>query len=121
MSYTLFVRIEILPVARQHSLLDEELRAAIEYPLFRYAITTRYPDANTYMFVARIENQACIEVAAEDEDGIEWAVFHGMMLTAARAREVHEHSHGTIDLRNDVPIQRPFIGPQTEPVTREDH
>lgn len=38
-------------------------------PLLRYAIDTAYPDADTYMFIGRIDNEPWIEVAAEDEEG----------------------------------------------------
>lgn len=106
------MRIAILPTGWQHSITADEIRAIITNPLLRFAITTVYPDANTYMFVGRINSQPWIEVGAEDVDGITWAVFHAMMLTAHVARDVYDLSSGTIDLRNDLPTQRPFIGPQ---------
>ena len=106
------MRIEILPSAWQHSVTGDEIRAIITYPLLRFAIDTRYPDADTYMFIGRIADQALIEVAAEDEDGTDWVVFHAMMLTARIAREAYVHSAGAIDLRDHIPPQRPSIGPQ---------
>ncbi len=88
------------------------MRAVISYPLLRYAITTPYLDANAYMFVGRIAQQPWIEVAAEDEDGETWAVFHSMLLTKRTANDVYDISEGTIDLRHQVVGQRAFIGPQ---------
>lgn len=107
-----YVRIEILPAGWQNSLTGDEIRAIITYPLLRYAITTAYPDADTYMFVGRIDNEPWIEVAAEDEEGINWAVFHAMILTTRVAQEVYEISGGVIDLRDELSPQRPHIGPQ---------
>jgi hypothetical protein len=107
------VRIEPLPTAWQHSITGDEIRAVITYPLLWYGITTAYPDSDTYMFVgSRTNNEPWIEVAAEDEDGHTWAVFHAMMLTPRVAGEVYEISGGIIDLRNDLSPQRPYIGPQ---------
>jgi hypothetical protein len=63
------------------------------------------------MCIGAIENEPWIEVAAEDEDGITWAVFHAMILTPRVAREVFQVSGG-IDLRDDISPQRPYIGPQ---------
>jgi hypothetical protein len=108
------VRIKVLPTGWQHSITGDEIRAVISYPLVRYGITTAYPDADTYMFVARIESQPWIEVAAEDEDGHTWAVFHAMILTARVANEVYEISGEIIDLRDDLSPQRPDIGSQYE-------
>jgi hypothetical protein len=111
--YTFGVWIECLPTAWQHSITGDEIRAVISYPLLRYGITTAYPDADTYMFVGnKINNEPWIEVAAEDEDGHTWAVFHAMMLTPRVAGEVYDISAGIIDLRNDLSPQRPYIGPQ---------
>lgn len=84
----------------------------ITFPLLRYAITTAYPDADTYMFVGRIENEPWIEVGAEDVDGETWVVFHAMLLTSRGAHDVLVLSGGLIDLRDEVVPQRPFIGPQ---------
>lgn len=114
MSYTSEPRIEFAPHAWQHSIEAWEIRAVIEYPLLRYAITTRrFPDANTYMFVGNTgDAEPWIEVAAEDEAGEAWIVFHAMMLTPKTAAEVHIHSENTVDLRDQCTRQRPFIGPQ---------
>ena len=102
-----------LPTAWQHSIAGDEIRAGISYPLLRYGITTAYPDADTYMFVGGgIDNEPWIEIAAEDEDGHTWAVFHAMMLTPRVAQEVYDISNGAIDLRNDLSPQRLYIGPQ---------
>jgi hypothetical protein len=106
------VRIECLPHAWQHSITGDEIRAVVMYPLLRYVITTAYPDAETYMFVGRIEREPWIEVGAEDEDGENWAVFHAMLLTPRRAQDVFHLSGGLIDLRGELVPQRPFIGPQ---------
>ena len=108
------MRIEILPIAWQHSITEDEIRAIITYPLLRYGITTAYPEADTYMFIGKINNQPWIEVASEDEGSANWAVFHAMILTPRVAREVYVISHGTIDLRDETAPQRPFIGPQFE-------
>ena len=103
-----------MPHSRQHSIDEHEMRAVIEYPLVRYAITTRaFPDAGTYMFVGNVTDDGpWIEVAAEDEDGQTWVVFHAMMLSPKTAAEIYSHSNGTVDLRNDCATQRKFIGPQ---------
>jgi hypothetical protein len=106
------VEIECQPTAWQYSVTGDEIRAIITYPLLRYGITTTHPDADTYMFIGRINNEPWIEVAAEDVDGITWAVFHAMILTPRVANEVYEISGKTIDLRNDLSPQRPYIGPQ---------
>lgn len=53
-------------------------------------------------------------MAAEDENGQTWVVFHAMMLTPKTAAEVYTHSEGTADLRDQCPRQRPFVGPQYE-------
>lgn len=84
----------------------------ITFPLLRYAITTAYADADTYMFVGRIENEPWIEVGAEDVDGETWIVFHAMLLTSRGAQDVLALSGGLIDLRGEVVPQRLFIGPQ---------
>jgi hypothetical protein len=84
-----------------------------QLPLLRYAITTAaLPEADAYMFVGRVNNEPWIEVAAEDVDGTLWAVFHAMILRARIADEVFQISGGTIDMRNDLAPQRPYIGPQ---------
>ncbi|GFG75415.1 hypothetical protein MBOT_27800 [Mycobacterium botniense] len=107
------VRIECLPSAWQHSITSDEIRAVISYPLLRYGITTVYADADTYMFVGnRVNNEPWIEVAAEDQDGHTWVVFHAMMLTLRVADEVYDISGGIIDLRSDLSPQRPYIGPR---------
>lgn len=106
------MRIEAQPTAWQHSITGEEIRAILAFPLLRYAITTTYPDADTYMFIGRIDNEPWIEVAAEDVDGLTWAVFHAMLLTARRAADVYDITHGVINLRDDLTPQRPYIGPQ---------
>lgn len=106
------MRIEPLPTAWQHSITGDEIRTVISYPLLRYGITTAYLDADTYMFVGKIDDQPWIEVAAEDEYGHTWAVFHAMILTPRVADEVYVVSGGVIDLRNDLATQRPYIGPQ---------
>lgn len=84
----------------------------ISHPLLRYAITTAYPDADTYMFIGKIGNEPWIEVAAEDVDGEFWDVFHAMLLTARVAQDAYNLSGGVIDLRGELVTQRPFIGPQ---------
>lgn len=115
MEYTFGVRIEGLPSAWQHSITAAEIRAVISYPLLRYTITTvAHPEAATYMFVARVNNEPWIEVAAED-DGDRWLIFHAMPLTARVAREIYTLSAGTIDLRDDIAPPRPHIGPQDRP------
>jgi hypothetical protein len=106
------VRIKFLPHAWQHSITGDEMRAVISYPLLRYAIITPYPDADSYMFVGQVGQEPWIEVAAEDEDGQTWAVFHAMLLTERTANDIYAISGGTIDLRDRVVRQRPFIGPQ---------
>lgn len=106
------VRILCAPTAWQHGITGDEIRATITYPLLRYGITTAFPDAETYMFVSRIGNEPWIEVAAEDEDGDTWSVFHAMLLTGRSAREVYHVSGGIIDLRGSLSQQRPYIGPQ---------
>jgi hypothetical protein len=88
------------------------MRAVISYPLLRYAIITPCPGADCYMFVQQTRQEPWIEVAAEDEDGENWAVFHAMLLTDRTANDVYELSGGGIDLRGQVVKQRPFIGPQ---------
>lgn len=88
------------------------MRAVISYPLLRYAIITPYPDADSYMFVGQVGQEPWIEVAAEDEDGETWAVFHSMLLTGRTANDIYDMSGGTIDLRGHVVRQRSFIGPQ---------
>jgi hypothetical protein len=108
------VRIGCLPHAWQHSITGVEIRAVITYPLLRCAITTAYPDAETYMFIGRVEREPWIEVGAEDEDGKNWAVFHAMLLTPRGARDVYLLSGGLLDLRGELVPQRPFIGPQYE-------
>jgi hypothetical protein len=106
------VRIRCLPTAWQHGITGDEIRAVISFPLLRYGITTAYPDADTYMFVGAMNNEPWIEVAAEDEDGHTWAVFHAMVLTPRVAAEVYEISGDIIDLRADLSPQRPYVGPQ---------
>jgi hypothetical protein len=108
------VRFEFMPHAWQHSIESHEIRTVIEYPLLRYAITTRrFPDANTYMFVGSAADVGpWIEVAAEDEDGQTWVVFHAMMLTTKTAAAVYAYSEGAVDLRDQCTRQRRFIGPQ---------
>lgn len=106
------MRIEYLPTAWQHSITGAEIRAVISHPLLRYAITTAYPDADTYMFIGRIGNEPWIEVGAEDEDGLVWDVFHAMLLTPRVAQEAYDLSGGVIELRDELVTQRPFIGPQ---------
>lgn len=106
------VRIEILPHAWQHSITGDEVRAVISYPLLRYAIITSYPDADAYMFVGQVGQEPWIEVAAEDEDGETWVVFHSMLLTERTANDTYDLSGGAIDLRGQVVGQRRFIGPQ---------
>jgi len=106
------VRIKPLPTAWQHSITGDEIRAVISFPLLRYGITTAYADADTYMFIGGMENEPWLEIAAEDEGGITWAVFHAMVLTPRVAHEVFEVSGGIIDLRDDLSPQRPYIGPQ---------
>jgi hypothetical protein len=90
------------------------MRAVISYPLLRYASITPYTDADCYMFVGQTGQEPWIEVAAEDEDGESWAVFHAMLLTNRTANDVYNLSEGGIDLRGQVVKQRPFIGPQYE-------
>lgn len=106
------VRIEILPHAWQHSITGDEMRAVISYPLLRYAIVTPCPDADSYMFVGQVGQEPWIEVAAEDEDGETWAVFHSMLLTEKTANDIYDISGSAIDLRGQVVRQRLFIGPQ---------
>ncbi|BBZ39405.1 hypothetical protein [Mycobacterium conspicuum] len=106
------MRIRCLPTAWQHGITGDEIRAVISFPLLRYGITTAYPDADTYMFVGAMNNEPWIEVAAEDEDGHTWAVFHAMVLTPGVAAEVYEISGDIIDLRADLSPQRPYVGPQ---------
>lgn len=102
-----------MPHAWQHSIDEHEIRAVIEYPLLRYAITTkRFPDANTYMFVGNVADDGpWIEVAAEGGGGQTWVVFHAMMLTPKEASQIYTYSRGTVDLRADCVGQREFIGP----------
>ena len=88
------------------------MRAVISFPLLRYAIITPYPDADSYMFVGRVGQEPWIEVAAEDEDGETWAVFHSMLITEKTASDIYGISGGAIDLRGQVVRQRLFIGPQ---------
>lgn len=112
--YTSTVRISCAPTAWQHSITGDEIRATITYPALRYGVTTSFADADTYMFVSRIGNEPWIEVAAEDENGDTWSVFRAMLLTDRVAREVYQVSGKVIDLRDSVPQQRPYIGPQYE-------
>lgn len=106
--------IEIYPTGRQHSIAAAEIFMVITYPLFRYAITTPgFEHLATFMFIGRIDNEAPIEVAANDIDGTTWVVFHAMLLTNRVANDVYNISGGATDLRGDVADkQRPFIGPQ---------
>ncbi len=103
---------EVLPHGWQHSITKGEMWAVISNPLLRFGITTGFPDAETYMFVGRIGQEPWIEVAAEDEDGETWAVFHAMILTPRVSAMVFDVSGGAIDLRGECASQRPFIGPQ---------
>jgi len=96
-------------MGRQHSITDDEIRAIIAFPLLRYGITTAYPEADTYMFGGRVKDEPWIEVAAEDDNGDTWHVFHAMILTRRVAREVYKITGGTVDLRNEIAPQRPFI------------
>lgn len=106
------MRVECQPTAWRHGITGDEIRTIITFPLLRYAITTIFPMAETFMLICRVDQQPWIEVAAEDVDGEEWAVFHAMRLTARTAREVFVVSQETIDLRGECSTQRPFIGPQ---------
>lgn len=103
-----------MPHARQHSIAQREMQTIVEFPRLRYTITTKsFPDADTYMFVGNVaEDEPWIEVAAEDQAGDTWVVFHAMMLTPRTASEIYAYTEGAVDLRNQCPRQRPFIGPQ---------
>ncbi|UVF78209.1 hypothetical protein [Gordonia mangrovi] len=81
------MQVNVYRSAYRHGITDDEIRATIAHPLIRYAITTEFEDADTYMFVGRIANEPWIEVAAEDRDGDSWEVFHAMLLTQRVATE----------------------------------
>ncbi|MGV9795189.1 hypothetical protein [Gordonia sp. NPDC003422] len=104
------MQVNVYGSAYRHGITDDEIRATIAYPLIRYAITTEFEDADTYMFVGRIDNEPWIEVAAEDRDGDSWEVFHSMLLTQRVATEVYVASAGAIDLCAEWVGQRPTVG-----------
>ncbi|WP_220096307.1 hypothetical protein [Mycolicibacterium austroafricanum] len=103
------------PTARQHSVTDAEIRSVIEHFITRYPINAAFdPTANAYMYVGRIGGEPWIEVATEETARVE--VFHAMLLTKAVAEDLFRISRGSLDLRGMLSGQRPYVGPQTEPI-----
>ena len=109
MSYAFVVQVNVYGSAYRPGITDDEIRSTIAFPLIRYAITTEIEDADTYMFVGRIDKEPWIEVAAEDRDGDSWEVFHAMLLTQRVATEVLVASGGAVDLCGECGGQRPSV------------
>ena len=49
------MRVECQPTAWQHGITGDEIRTIITFPLLRYAITTIFPTAETFMFIGRVD------------------------------------------------------------------
>lgn len=109
------MQVVVKPTARQHSVTDAEIRSVIEHFITRYPINAAFdPTANAYMYVGRIGGEPWIEVATEETARVE--VFHAMLLTKAVAEDLFRISRGSLDLRGMLSGQRPYVGPQTEPI-----
>lgn len=109
------MQVVVKPTARQHSVTDAEIRSVIEHFITRYPINAAFdPTANAYMYVGRIGGEPWIEVATEETERVE--VFHAMLLTKAVAEDLFRISRGSLDLRGMLSGQRPYVGPQTEPI-----
>jgi hypothetical protein len=100
--YTYLVRIEILPSARKHGILDAEIRAVISYPEIRVGLVARFENAYPVLFIGRAaDNNPHIEVIADVGAYEQAEVFHAMMLRPATVKN--------LDLEQFI---KPNYGPQ---------
>ncbi|MBF6176196.1 hypothetical protein [Nocardia blacklockiae] len=75
------MRITILECAKRHSVVEEEIRVVLSYPVLRIRIAPRRDGADPYLFIGRYdENEPLLEVIADLAGSDEWVAFHAMML-----------------------------------------
>ena len=85
MSYTLGVRIDIIPSAEQHGITHDEIRAVVSYPALRIALAPRIPNTTPVLHIGpTAANEPWIEVIADNVTPTELIIFHAMMLRPMR-------------------------------------
>jgi hypothetical protein len=86
------VRIVILGSARQHGITDEEIRSAIEYPMWTAGVVPRIPGTAPRLYIGRlVDAEPPIEVLADISAG-ECVAFHAMMLRQSTLAELDEQT-----------------------------
>jgi len=84
------VQITILDSARRHGITEDEVRSAIEYPLWTARVVPRIPDTEPRLYIGRqTDTEPPIEVLA-DISGDKCVVFHAMMLRLSTLAELDE-------------------------------
>jgi hypothetical protein len=95
----------ILASARKHGITDDEIRAAIEYPLWTARVVPRLPATEPRLYIGRrVDTEPPIEVLA-DTSATACVVFHAMMLRLSTLAELDEET-AAILLPQLAPHQR---------------
>jgi hypothetical protein len=86
------VRIVILDSARRHGITDEEIRSAIEYPMWTARVAARIPGTAPRLYIGRqTDTEPPVEVLADTASG-ECVVFHAMMLRLSTLAELDKET-----------------------------
>jgi hypothetical protein len=86
------VRIVILGSARQHGIIDKEIRSTIEYLMWTARVAPRIPGTTPRLYIGRLmDTEPPIEVLA-DISGGECVAFHAMLLRQSTPAEVDEQT-----------------------------
>ncbi len=90
------MQILILDTARRHGITDDEIRNAIEYPMWTARVVARIPGAEPRLYIGRNADTAPpIEVLADTTTG-ECVVFHAMMLRLSTLTELDAETAATL-------------------------
>ncbi|MGQ4601375.1 hypothetical protein [Nocardia sp. R6R-6] len=102
------MRITILKCAKRHGVMEDEIRAALSYPVLRMRIAPRQDGTDPYLFIGSYdENEPLLEVIADLVESDEWVAFHAMMLRASTIQNLGlELVVDDLDLDN-IARQRP--------------
>jgi hypothetical protein len=82
------VRIVVLDSARRHGITDDEIRSAIEYPMWTARTVPRIPGTEPRLYIGRqTDTEPPIEVPADTASG-DCVAFHAMMLRLGTLAEL---------------------------------
>lgn len=82
------MRIVIFDSARRHGITDDEIRNAIEYPMWTARVAARVPDTEPCLYIGRrADVEPPIEVLADTASG-QCTVFHAMLLRLSTLAEL---------------------------------